>query len=48
MRKRKIMVVALITLMGLLMTGCGKKKIDVTEDLTVNFDGYNGYGTAML
>ena len=48
MRKRTIIVTVLITLTVLLLTGCGKKKIDVTEDLLVNFDGYNGYGTATL
>lgn len=48
MRKRTIIVTVLITLTVLLLTGCGKKKIDVTEDLVVNFDGYNGYGTATL
>lgn len=32
----------------ILFTGCGKKKIDVMESLTLSFNGVNGYGTAEL
>lgn len=31
-----------------MLTACGKKNIDVTESLTVKFDGCNGYGVAEL
>ena len=30
------------------LTGCGKTKIDVTENLIVDFNGYDGYGKAVL
>lgn len=47
MRRRKIIVFVMLSLAALL-TGCGKKKIDVTENLQVSFEGYDGYGTAKL
>ena len=47
MRGRKIIVFVMLSLAALL-TGCGKKKIDVTENLQVSFEGYDGYGTARL
>ncbi len=47
MKKQKILMIALI-IMGVLLTGCGKKKISVTENITVNFEGYDGFGVAKL
>mgnify|MGYP007115899940 CR=1 FL=1 len=47
MRGRRLGVMLFIILVTLL-TGCGKKKIDVTENLQVSFEGYNGYGKAEL
>lgn len=48
MKVRKTIIAALIMLIMLAATGCGKKKIDVTESLQVSFDGYNGYGKAEI
>lgn len=47
MKKQKLLIV-LLMILGVLLTGCGKKKINVTDNLTVSFDGYDGYGTAKL
>lgn len=47
MRGKKIVTVTLVMLIALL-TACGKKKIDVTENLQISFEGYNGYGRAEL
>lgn len=47
MRGRKIVVFVLLS-MAILLIGCGKRKIDIVEDLTVSFEGYDGYGTAKL
>lgn len=47
MRERKFIAFVMLSLVALL-TGCGKKKIDVTENLQVSFEGYDGYGTARL
>lgn len=44
----KLLQVLLLILILITLTACGKKKIDVSETLTVSFDGYNGYGTAEL
>lgn len=46
MKTQKKMII--IMLMVVVLTGCGKKKIDVMGNLTVKFDGYDGYGTAEL
>lgn len=46
-KKFTILFFVLLVAMGLL-TGCGKRKIDIMEDLTVSFEGYDGYGTAKL
>lgn len=48
MRNKRKIVVFLCSLCFILLTGCGKKKIDVMESMTVSFDGYNGYGTVEL
>lgn len=48
MRDRRKIVILLGVLCAFLLTGCGKKKIDVMENLTVKFDGYNGHGTVEL
>lgn len=48
MKVKKTIIAALIMLIMLAVTGCGKKKIDVTESLQVSFDGYNGYGKAEI
>ncbi len=49
MRKQKrIVMICIMVVMAALLTGCGKKKIDVMENLIVSFEGYNGYGTAKL
>lgn len=47
MRGRQLGTMMIIILV-VLLTGCGKKKIDVTENLQVSFEGYNGYGRAEL
>ncbi len=47
MKKQKIVIIALV-IMGAVLTGCEKKKINVTDDLTVSFEGYDGRGTAKL
>lgn len=47
MRGRKTVIVTLVILIALL-TGCGKRKIDVTENLQLSFEGYNGFGKAEL
>lgn len=47
MRGRRLEVVVFI-IMVVLLTGCGKKKIDVIENLQVSFEGYDGYGKAVL
>lgn len=47
MRGRKIRAM-LFVIMVVLLTGCGKKKIDVTENLQVSFEGYDGYGKAVI
>ena len=41
-------IVVTVVILAVVLTGCGKKKIDVMEGLTVKFDGYDGYGTAEL
>lgn len=46
-RNFEILFFVLLATMGLL-TGCGKKRIDIMEDIIVRFDGYDGYGTAKL
>lgn len=48
MKKKQILIIGLLFLIMLLFTGCGKKKIDVMESLTLNFSGVNGHGTAEL
>lgn len=47
MRGRKLEVMMFIILV-VFLTGCGRKKIDVTENLQISFEGYNGYGKAEL
>lgn len=47
MRNRRIIILA-IGVMVFCLSGCGKKKISVTDELMVSFNGYNGYGTAKL
>ncbi|MCM1386450.1 MAG: hypothetical protein NC231_03920 [Bacillus sp. (in: Bacteria)] len=46
MKKRKITVGIVMTLCFLILTGCGTKKIDVMESVTLTYNGVNGYGTA--
>lgn len=48
MKAKKIAVGALLLLLAGTMTGCGKTKIDVMEDLEVSFSGVDGYGTAAI
>lgn len=49
MKGKQIVIVAFVILsMAALLTGCGKKKIDVTDNLQISFEGYNGYGKAEL
>lgn len=45
-KKSLTMLMYLLLIMGLM--GCGKKKIDVMETLSLKYDGVNGYGTAEL
>lgn len=47
MKGHKIIVVVSLIL-TILLTGCGKKKINVMDGLVVKFDGYDGYGTVKL
>ena len=48
MKGKKTVIAVLTILIMLAATGCGKKKIDVTENLQVSFGGYNGYGKAEI
>ena len=43
-----ITAVSMLVLLAGTATGCGKKEIDVTEGLEVEFDGVDGYGTARI
>lgn len=45
--KAVTMSALLFIAMGIL-TGCGKKQIDVMEDIELKFNGVNGYGTAYI
>ncbi len=47
-KRKRAVIICLMVVMAALLTGCGKKKIDVMEGLTVSFEGYDGYGTAKL
>lgn len=47
-KKKRVVLMCLMAVMAVLLTGCGKKKIDIMEGLTVSFDGYDGYATAKL
>lgn len=44
----KIAVMVLLVLLAGAVTGCGKTEIDVMENLEVEFNGVDGYGTARL
>lgn len=46
MRKRNF--IFLTVLLVFILSGCGKKKVDVTETLTLCFNGASGYGTAEI
>lgn len=48
MRKTQILLMGLLVSIMVLFTGCGAKKIDVMESLTLSYSGVNGYGTAEL
>lgn len=48
MRKTQILLTGLLVSIMVLFTGCGAKKIDVMESLTLSYSGVNGYGTAEL
>lgn len=48
MRKKQIILSVLLISILIFLTGCGTKKIDVMESLTLSYDGVNGYGTADL
>lgn len=48
MRGRKLGTMMIIILVVFLTAGCGKKKINVSDNLQISFEGYNGYGTAEL
>ena len=43
-----ITAVSMLVLLAGTATGCGKKEIDVTEGLEVEFNGVDGYGTARI
>lgn len=45
--KKVLFIFNLFLMMGIL-AACGAKKIDVMQDVSVKFDGYNGYGTIEL
>lgn len=47
-KKKRVGLICLMVVMAALLTGCGKKKIDIMEGLTISFDGYDGYGAATL
>ena len=44
--KKRMLAILLTAMMILGLTSCGKKKIDVTETISLNFSGVNGYGIA--
>ena len=48
MKKRIILVITLIVLCFSTLVGCGKKKIDVMETLTLSYSGADGYGKAEI
>lgn len=49
MQKRKpIALIVIIAMLPILVTGCGKKKIDVMDTVDLQFSGVNGHGTAIL
>lgn len=43
-----LFVAALGALLCLVLTGCGKTKVDVSQYLSMRVDGYNGYATAYM
>ncbi len=45
--QKKVMILLIATLM-VCVSGCGRKKINITDNLSVKFEGYNGYGIAEL
>lgn len=46
MMKRSIYLIAICMCLAIALTGCGKKTVDMTEYVTVDFSGYDTYGTA--
>lgn len=46
MNKTKLFVPVLMAMM--MLTACGNKKIDAMSNVTVSFDGVDGYGIAMI
>ena len=46
MKKTKLFVPVLMAMM--MLTACGNKKIDAMSNVTVSFDGVDGYGIAMI
>lgn len=48
MKKKKIVVACILLYVFAIFTGCGTKKIDVMESLTLNYSGVNGYGIAEI
>lgn len=45
---KKSIVIVTMVMLAVSATGCGKKKIDVMENLDILFEGYNGYGRAEI
>lgn len=48
MKAKKILAGAFLVLLAGMTAGCGKKEIDVMENLEVEFSGVDGHGTAWL
>lgn len=48
MRKNKIMTGIIMLLCVFALTGCGTKKIDVMESVTLTYSGVDGYGIANI
>ena len=45
---KKIILFLLCSMTGFILTGCGSAKINVSDSLSVNFEGCDGYGTAKI
>lgn len=47
-KSKRIIAGVMAVLLCFGMTGCGRESFDVTENIDVSFEGYDGYGTCSL